>query len=194
MNLDTPVAAEFDEETLEDILLPRARIEEKRFYDCTFVRCDFAGAHFTSCRFLGCSFEDCNLSNAHFAGATLREVRFERTKLLGIDWADAAHLDPPWFEECALDLSSFVGLKLSGSTWLDCSAKEVRIAETDLSSSDLRRTDFEGAEFIDVDLRQTDLREARAYAIDPRNNKVAGLRCTVPEAMALVVALGVVLE
>ena len=194
MDLGALEPAEHDKYTFNGIVLPEARIVERRFYECTFTSCDFRGAHFTSCRFLSCTFEDCDLSNAILSDATLREPRFERCKLLGIDWAEVVHLDPPWMHECALDHGGFVGLSIPGATITKCTVRDTSFAEADLSGADLRHTDFTGTEFTGADLRKADLRHAKHYVLDPRTVRVEGLRCTLPDAVALLEGLGVKLE
>ena len=54
--------------------------------------------------------------------------------------------------------------------------------------------DFEAATFARVDLRKADLRGARNYVLDVCDNRVAGMRVDLPEALGLLAALRVHLE
>jgi uncharacterized protein YjbI with pentapeptide repeats len=129
-----------------------------------------------------------------------RDVRFESTKILGVDWTKADSMDDPhantslFFLDCVLDLSSFFGLNLRSATIERCSAKETDFGEADLQGAVCRRTDFSGARFHGTNLEHADLREALNYAIDPRANKVKGARFSLPEAVALLRGLDIVID
>ena len=98
----------------------------------------------------------------------------------------------PLSDSCAI--SSFFGLNLRSATIERCSAKETDFGEADLQGAVCRRTDFSGARFHGTNLERADLREAVNYAIDPRANKVKGARFSLPEAVALLRGLDIVID
>ncbi len=177
-----------------------SRVAGTEFDRCVFDRCVLSRSVLTHCRFTSCRFVGCDLSNVSVPSSRLRDVRFETTKLLGVDWtkadamADAHAPTSLSFVECVLDLSSFFGLNLRGAVMERCSAKEVDLAEADLRDAVCRGTDFAGAKFHATNLEHADLREALNYAIDPRVNKVRGASFSLPEAAALLRGLDIVIE
>ncbi len=176
------------------------RIEGLEFDSCVFERCVLHGSTFAHCRFGSCRFIGCDLSNAKVPSTRFRDVEFRSTKLIGIDWtkadgmSDRAAMASTTFTECVLDLSSFYGLNLRGTTMERCSAKEIDLTEADLRDAVCRGTDFAGARFHGTDLENADLSGALNYAIDPRVNKVKRARFTLPEAAALLRGLDVIIE
>src|SRR5947208_3271692 len=78
---------------------------------------------------------------AGLPNAWFRDVRFESTKLLGVDWTKADGMADPHaktalaFVSCVLDLASFAGVNLREATFEDCRAKETNFTEADLRDS-----------------------------------------------------------
>jgi len=162
----------------------------------TFERCSFDGVNLQSadlsrCRFLECRFASSNLSVARVAAAVFQDAAFRDSKLSGIDWTCVARLSVVAFETCVLDQCAFVGMDLRKIVMRGCRLREAVFAEANLGEADLRDADLTGAQFAKTKLAKADLRGARGYVIDPRANVVAGMRASMPEAAALVIALGV---
>lgn len=95
---------------------------------------------------------------------------------------------------CPLRVNEAPGLNLRGATLEACSAKEADFAEADLRDALCPRTDFAGAKFHGTNMERADMREALNYVIDPRVNKVKGARFSLPEAVALLRGLDIVVE
>ena len=162
----------------------------------TFERCAFDGvnlqaADLSRCRFLECRFASSNLSVARVAAAVFRDAAFRDSKLSGIDWTCAARMSVVAFEKCVLDQCAFVGMDLRKIVLRGCRLREAVFADANLGEADLRDADLTGAQFAKTKLVKADLRGARGYVIDPHENDVAGMRASMPDAAALVVALGV---
>lgn len=187
-------------ETFRAFRLEAEQLEGAEFDQCFFDRCVFSRSVFAHCRFTSCRFVGCDLSNIGVPSSRFRDVRFEATKLLGVDWtkadamADAHAPTSLSFVECVMDLSSFFGLNLRGAVMQRCSAKEVDLSEADLRGAICRGTNFAGAKFHATNLERADLREASSYTIDPRANRVKAARFSLPEAVALLQGLDVVIE
>lgn len=189
-----------ENETVRALRLEAGRLEGSEFDQCLFERCVFAQSALSHCHFTSCRFVGCDLSNITVPSSRFRDVRFEGTKLLGIDWtkaegmADAHAPTSLSFVECVLDLSSFFGLNLRAAVMERCSAKEIDLSEADLRDAVCRGTNFAGAKFHATNLERADLRGASGYSIDPRANKVKGGRFSLPEAVALLRGFDVVIE
>lgn len=164
-----------------------------------FERCTFRGSalqehDLSGCRFVDCTFEGANLSVARVDGCTFQGTTFRDCKLLGIDWTGAARLTAVVFEACDLTRSAFPGMDLRRATLRRCRAREAVFSETDLAGADLTGSDLSGAQFGRTKLAGADLRGAIGYVIHPGENDLRGARVSLPEAAALLVALGIVVE
>jgi uncharacterized protein YjbI with pentapeptide repeats len=176
------------------------RVDQAEFDECVFEGSDLSAATLAHCRFTSCRFVRCDLSNAKIPNTRLRDVRFESTKLLGVDWTKADGMADPHaktglaFVGCVLDLASFAGVNLRGATIEDCRAKETDFTEADLRDSTWDDSNLTGARFHNTNLERADLRRASSYEIDPRANRLKGARFALPDAVALLRGLDVVIE
>ena len=142
----------------------------------------------------------CDLSNAKIPNTRFRDVRFESTKLLGVDWTKADGMADPHaktalaFVACVLDLASFAGANLRDATFEDCRAKETDFTEADLRGSTWAGSSLTDTRFHNTNLERADLSRASGYEIDPRANRLKGARFALPDAVALLRGLDVVIE
>ena len=176
--------------------LSGGRLESKEFVDCTFVHCVFSEVELVACRFVSCTFTSCDLSLASLLDTHFEGTRFEDAKAIGIDWTRAAWPkmtlgEPLSFERCALDHSTFLGLRLPKVRILDCVAREADFREADLTGADFSGTDLTGALFGDTNLSRADLSRARNYAIAPDRNRIGKAKFSLPEALALLHCLDI---
>lgn len=188
----------YTEETFSGVRLEHAGVTSCEFQGCTFVDCSFRETIFRGCRFVNCRFADSDLSLVQVPNSAFVNVRFADTRLVGINWTEAhwstARLwDPLRFERCNLSHATFIGLHLSGLKVLDCLAHDVDFREADLSKADFRGADLAESLFGNTNLTGADLSRARNYAISPARNSLAGAKFSLPEAMALLYNLDIVL-
>jgi fluoroquinolone resistance protein len=165
----------------------------------TFERCTFQGVRLQSadlsrCRFVECRFQSSNLGVARLAETVFQDVAFRDAKLVGIDWTLVARFVGASFEDCVLDQCAFVGMDLRKVPMRRCRLREAVFAEADLSEADLAGCDLTEAVFLRTKLVKADLRGARGYSIDPTTNAVKGMKASMPDAAALLLAMGVELD
>ncbi|MCO6451347.1 MAG: pentapeptide repeat-containing protein [Caldilineales bacterium] len=187
------------DQVFEGIRLQPQETLTGRFNDCTFIRCNFAEAILRDCRFMNCTFQDCDLSLCQIPGCSFPSTRFAQSWLIGIDWTQAnwsrsALGALTGFFGCALNHSTFIGLTLKGIQFQDCVAHEVDFRDADCSQVDFDGTDLSGSLFGSTNLARADLSKARNYRIDPGNNNLKQARFSLPEAMALLYSMDIVLE
>ncbi len=185
-------------ETFADRRLDRTTISGADFEACQFRNCSFQETEFDECSLMTSSFVGCNLTLARFPRCRLATVQFKRSKLIGINWTVARWpllgLGPALsFDDCVVSQSVFMGMALKGIGFKDCIAHEVDFSDSNLAKCDFSGTDLSGARFNQTDLSGADLRTARNYTIDPMANTLKGARFSLPEAVSLLTALGVVL-
>ncbi len=199
MPLANPQPTEYDGETFAKLDLKQAQISGKTFVDCQFEACAFQETVFRACAFHDCRFEDCDLSLAQTPGSTFVGVHFQACKLVGIDWT-LAHwakfgLGRPFtFHACTLSYSFFSGLKLPRLRMTECLVKEADFADVDFTGAVFSGTDFSGSRFVNCDLSQADFNGAVNYAIDVQQNRLKKTKFALPEAVALLKGLDIILK
>jgi len=186
----------YAEENFKDLHLTQLELAGSEFTGCTFTNCHLVEAVLRDCRFVGCRFVGCDLSLAQLPGTSFTTTRFEKTRLLGINWTlarwPAAGLgDPVGFWGCGLNHSTLLGLSLRGLQLIDCAALEVDFREADLEQADFSGSDLSGSLFLHTNLKAADLSRARNYQINPSENTLSGAKFSLPEAMALLYNLDI---
>ncbi|MFD0710793.1 pentapeptide repeat-containing protein [Paenibacillus sp. GCM10027626] len=176
--------------------MQQGQLRSVRFYDCTFVNCNFSETRFVDCKFSSCTFESCNMNMIEVLDCEFSDASFTDCKLLSVNWTEAV-----WpkirrerqlrFERCVLNHSTFIGLSLPKIVMVDCLAKNVDFREADLSESELRLTDFAESLFSDTNLMAADFSNAANYAIDPAYNKINKAKFTMPAAISLLYAMDI---
>ena len=187
---------DYTEQTFKDLNLSHALLKSNSFNECRFERCIFEEAHFRNCRFVNCLFKNCDLSLVQIPNCSFSGARFENSKVIGINWAqahwsDKALWDPIEFKKCSLSHSTFLGVDLNGIKMLRCEAINVDFRETDLTQADFSFTDLRDSLFLNANLSRADFRYARNYTIDPSQNTLKGAKFSLPEAMSLLYSMNI---
>lgn len=185
---------EFSDQAFEALEEKGSIVDGSTFEDCVFVKCSFTHAVFKGCRFVDCQFDGCDLSNLQVTASVFRGTSFNGSKLIGVNWANAASVSRLSFDSSRLDLSSFVGMDLRNTRIHACSAREADFADSNLSDSDCSHTDFAGARFANTNLKKADFRLATNYSIRPLSNQIKKARFSLPEATLLLYGLDIVLD
>lgn len=170
----------------------------KEIVDTQFVRCDFAEAFFNECRFSRCTFTKCDLSMLKVKSSRFSDVQFESCKAIGINWTEASWAKSGFFrlidfDDCAINYSSFFGLKLKKMRLTNCVAHEVDFGEADLTEAVFTGTDLTGSIFMHTTLTGADFVGAANYSISPALNTLKKTRFALPEAMSLLYNLDIII-
>jgi fluoroquinolone resistance protein len=173
-------------------------IKFKEIIDTKFIRCTFTDAFFNECRFKNCAFIQCDLSMMRVKSSRFADVQFEKCKTVGINWTEASWEKGGFFrlidfDDCALNYSSFFGLKLHKMKMTKCTALEVDFGEADLTGAVFSHTDFSGSIFMHTNLTEADFVNAANYTISAKNNTLKKTKFSLPEAMSLLRSLDIVL-
>ena len=191
-------AAEYEDRAFEGLELAGEEVREKEFADCTFVECSFLETSFRASRFVDCEFLRCDLSLCRVEDCSFTGVKFIDSQVIGVNWAEASWpavglFHAIGFERCAISHSTFIGLGLRQIKIVDCLAHGADFAEADLTQADCAGTDFKDGRFLRTDLTEADFTGATNYAIAPSLNVLRKTRFALPEAMALLYGLDIVL-
>lgn len=199
MNLVSDSETEYTGQVFKRLKHNGEEIAGKEFYDCTFADGSFAEATFRKCRFVTCKFQACDLSLARIFGSSFRETIFENSKVIGVNWTDAAwgpkkgFMNSIGFVQCVINYSTFSGLSQPKLKISGCVAKDVDFADADLTQADFTRTDLADSRFFHTNLTEADFTGATHYAISATLNTLKKTKFSLPEAMALLYGLDIIL-
>jgi len=189
----------YDEQTFKDSEYAKQEIRSIEFSGCTFMRCSFNEAILQGCTLRQCTFKECDLSLMRVKDSLFAGAKFEDCKLVGVNWAEARWtqaglLDPPvHFTGCSISYSTFIGVKLKKATLTKCVARDVDFSEANLTGANCTDTDFSESRFSGTNLTDADFTQATNYQINVTQNTVKGAKFSLPEAMALLYGLDIIL-
>jgi len=147
-----PLADPFADDLMEgkafrDLDFRGREISDKVFRDCTFTNAVFADVRLRECRFEDCVVGLSDWTMAKVYGTAMRGVKFEGSKLMGIDWSDGHRSLDATFKECVLDYCSFVRIDLRKSVFKDCRMLEVNFTEANLTEADFSGSNLDRSRF-----------------------------------------------
>lgn len=181
----------FENETFTDLDLQGCDLGQKEFYRCTFQNCQLQESRWKRSKLEVCVFNGCDLTRAQLQETALRDVRFEGSKLMGIDWTGVSTNPEVAFEDCVLRYTSFVGLSLRRTRFLRCTAMEANFFDLDLTEADFTGTDLTGSNIRGCNLTRANFSGTVGAFIDPANrNNVKGTQVPVETAVLLAQSLG----
>ena len=180
----------FKQITVESSLIAQAIFTDCRFVKCVFRQVDFSGSDFTDCVFEGCEMSSPMFVNTGFHGAV-----FQSSKLVGVDFTKSSvHLFRLGFLESLIDTCNFSSLKMKKTPFERCTIRDSRFVGTVLSESNFEGSDLYRTNFHECDLEKAIFTRAKNYAIDPRTNRLKGAIFSLPEAVSLLLTLGIELD
>lgn len=170
-----------------------------RFIDCVFNACNFSSASFTQCTFNRCSFQNSDLSLLKVNGSTFSKIKFENSKLVGVNWTTASWYTTSAsqlvrsinFEKCILNYVSFFGLNLPNMAFSNCIIVEADFSESVLKNADFSGADLKGSLFRKTDLTGANFTGAKNYQISPTDNTITHASFSLPEAFSLLECLDI---
>ena len=198
MNFTEPQKIYCDQ-TFEAITLEGGAMEFKDFEECTFRACVFRETRLRGCRFLNCTFQACNLNLIGVKDSTFVNTAFQDSTLRGVNWTEAAWAKRGLFNtlrfvQCVIDHSTFSGLALKQIQLVQCLARNVDFTDADLTQANCTGTDFAQSRFFHTNLTKADFSGASNYAIAANLNTLKKTKFTLPEAVALLYNLDIILS
>ena len=192
---NTPPADPFADDLAEgkvfrDIDLRGGQISDRVFRECTFSNVTLAEVRLRDCRFEDCIVRLSDWTMAKVYGTALRGVKFEGSKLMGIDWSDGHRSLDASFKECVLDYCSFARIDLRKCTFKDCRMLEVNFSEANLTESDFSGSSLDRSRFQRTNLSRANLTGASNLLFNPTDNKVKGAVISLDAAVGIVAAMG----
>lgn len=126
----------------------RAGADEGSWTDVLVKDVRLAGVAMDDARFVDCRFERCDLSAVAFTRLSMRRVELADCRLTGIDLG-AADLHDVRFTSCKLDDANLRGVRGERITFVDCV-----LAGTEFAQATLEDALFDSCKLAGVDLRR----------------------------------------
>lgn len=163
---------EFHGLELERCVLAGLSARKARFYDCTFVGCDFSNAtlleaYFSRSRFVDCKLEGAQLAQAQFKSCTLSGCQCRYVNL------GEATLEGVTLVDCDLSEAFLSALRLRRRT---------RLTRCDLMRADLFRTPLKGLDLTTCNIA--------GIAVGERRDELRGAIISAEQAVDVAALLG----
>lgn len=156
------------------------------YENCSFRNCNFSRVNLSGINFSECEFEDCDLSNAEIRDTGFKDVKFKNCKLMGLAFNNCNEfLLYFYFERCLLNFSSFFGLKIPRTHFVNCQLQQVDFSEAILTESSFSNCELSQSVFQNSHLENCDFRGSINYSLDPENNRIAEAKFSMPEVLGL---------
>jgi len=160
------------------------KLDSIYFDSCTFIKCDFSKAIFSSCKFTECTFINCDLSLCILKNCTFNDVSFENSKLLGISWSSCLEPFDVRFNSCNISQNSFHLMDLRHMKFIGSSIKDSGFEECNMQKTVFDNCDLELSSFINNDLKKSNFETSKNYLIDPSQNDIEKAQFSLPEALS----------
>jgi uncharacterized protein YjbI with pentapeptide repeats len=180
----------FDGETFTGVDLQSFSLAGKEFYRCTFEHCHLQESVWKNASLEACTFRGVDLTRARLLHTGLRGVRFEGSKLMGIDWSSVSPNPELHFTECNLRYASFSQVNLRQCVFEKCSVREANFLDAELTDADFSGSDLAGSNVRGCVLTRTDFSTTTGLFLEPGRNKVKGTHVSVETAVLLAQSLG----
>ena len=185
----------------KDLDLSGQTFEALEFIGCSFQNCKFNEVTFQKVHFEECTFTKCDLSLAKLPQTQFKRVTFTSCRLMGINWAAAnwekkslLEYQQVDFKDCLLDHAIFIGLDLKSTSFSGSRARSLDFEGANLTGAIFHNADLEGTRFVQCDLTEADFTGAVNYQINASANTLRQTRFSLPEAIALLHGLDIILE
>lgn len=164
------------------------------FISCEFVNVDLREQDASGAKFIECKFRNSNLSNLKLLGTTLRDVAFDSSKCVGINFSECNSLFDLNFSNSSLDYTSFIDCSLSASRFLSCSFKEADFSQGRFENCDFSYSDFRGANFSRANMKGSNFSNTKNFYIDLTSTSLKGCKFSMPEVLNLLTPFGIEIE
>lgn len=162
---------------------------------CTFRNIDLSNTDLSNYMFANCIFENCNLSLVKMNNTGLQGVTFIECKLLGLQFDNSNQFALKlMFDRCYLDYSSFFGMKMIKTKFLNSQFKESIFIETNLEESEFTNCNLEGAIFQKANLEKVDFTTSYNFSISPDVNRISKARFSLSTIRGLLDQYNIVIE
>lgn len=173
--------------------LSERAISRLHFQEVIFTQLLATGSALDHLRMEDARLVSCNLANAVWHNLACTRVEFTGCRMTGFATLEA-ELHDTLFKDCKLDLAQFYGAKMLAARFEDCPLQGSDFRNADLSGAALIRCDLTGADFTGAKLAGVDLRTCRIDGMRAGPTELRGATVDDAQALALVRAMGVIVE
>jgi len=177
---------EICDEAFDKIDFKTTVLAHKEYVNCTFKKCDFSNVVLSELRFIECEFVTCNLSLTDLFKASLIDVVFTDSKLLGLQFDKCNQFGLSFkLNDCFLQHCSFYRTILKKSVFSNSKFWEVDFTECDLTNAVFNNCDFKKSTFENTILEKADFSTCINYSINPNANKIKKAKFSLPSVVGL---------
>jgi len=97
------------------------------------------------------------------------------------------------FFHCLIDTCNYSDLSLKGTTFEHCNIRDPHFTHANLAESNFAGSDLNGSIFHNTNLSHVNFVGAVNYAINPLTNQLKQARFSLPEVVALLDSLGIII-
>ncbi|WP_243414790.1 pentapeptide repeat-containing protein [Flagellimonas aquimarina] len=171
------------------------RLPKADYENCIFENCKFSDSYLDNQNFMECEFIECDLGNANVKNTIFKEVVFKRCKLIGLHIEDCNDFLMSFqFENCNLNLASFLGMKLANTRFTECKLVQTDFAQADLTKALFLNCNMENAIFQHTVLEKADLSTSFNFNIDPEQNRLKKAKFSKDNLRGLLKKYDIVIE
>lgn len=186
----------YENTTFENEDFSKHVFDDFTFSNCVFVKCKFTDCSFKKANVWQCTFQECDFSLVNLKDAVLRDVLFENSKLMGINFSSC---DTKLFFSIKIinslaQFCNFLDLTMEKSSFKESRVIQSKFLGTNLKKSCFVAADLTGTVFQQCDLRQANFKKAINYRIHPCENKIPKAQFSFPECIGILQALDIVLD
>lgn len=169
------------------------------FTDCEFINCIIDSCKFINCTFADCTFTNCRIINNSIQDSQMRYSVFNSCCIIGLNWGELTEingLSQPFdiINNCRLKYNNFVEMNLIKFNFSGCDITESLFGDCRLANSSFKGCDLSSTEFFRCDLTKLDFRDAQGYIIDVTANKLKNACFSLPDAVNLLMGLGIKID
>ncbi len=166
-----------DDQSFENLDFTITGITAAMYDGCSFSNCKFPNLDLSGFGFSECTFSHCDLSMITCSDTSFKEVRFQSCKLMGIAFHHCNDLLLAFdFEDCIMDYSSFLGMKLKNTSFHECRMQQVDFTNTGLQHTRFNHCDLKDSQFENTNLEFADFSQSYNYNINLEINRVKKTR------------------
>jgi len=187
-----------DGDTIEQVELAGVALAAQVAYRLHFAEVAFTTANLTETRFEHIRLEDvrfsgCNMANAAWPQLSCLRAEFSGCRMTGFVTQKATFNDTI-FRECKGDLSQFYEAKMRAVRFEDCLLAGADFRNADLTGVVFARCDLTNADFTGATLEGADLRGCPIEGMRAGAKEMKGARIDEIQALALVRAMGIIIN
>lgn len=184
----------YENEVFENLKFEKRIFKDIELFECTFINCTFEDCKLEESSFRDCRFDDCKIINLDSRESHVRELEFQKSTLIGVNWSKLIYngvLDQVFtkLDNNILKYNVFMDMKFIKFSFSNNTILDSTFENCDLRESSFLGSELTGTQFSSCDLRKGNFKEAFGYKVDIDTNRLKGANFSFPEVLSLLDSL-----